>query len=122
MSGHSLVCLRLGSTQHVLEAGLNTTCPFVPASLLACAQHPSSSECVRITRLVCAPVCALFYLLPLRLPRPTDEQLPPLILPCRKRYATTYLVTDVLACIPFGCIMVTANPSLNYYNAFEVFK
>ena len=40
----------------------------------------------------------------------------------RKRYATTYLLTDVLACVPFGCIMVTANPSLNYYNAGELFK
>lgn len=46
----------------------------------------------------------------------------PLRLPRRKRYAVTYLVTDVLACVPFGCIMVTANPSLNYYNAGELFK
>lgn len=88
----------------------------------ACLSTASVQQCVLITRLLCAPVCALFYLLPLRLPRPSDEQLPPLVLPCRKRYATTYLVTDVLACIPFGCIMVTANPSLNYFNAGEVFK
>ena len=40
--------LEAGSTQHVLEAGVNTTCPFVPTSLLACAQHPSNSACASL--------------------------------------------------------------------------
>ncbi|KAI7843904.1 hypothetical protein COHA_002447 [Chlorella ohadii] len=39
-----------------------------------------------------------------------------------KRYACSYLLTDVLACIPFNCIMVSCNPSLNYYNTGELFK
>ena len=29
---------------------------------------------------------------------------------CRRRYASTYLVVDVLACIPLDCIMIAANP------------
>jgi hypothetical protein len=39
-----------------------------------------------------------------------------------KRYATTYLATDVLACLPLNCVMATINDSLNYYNTGELLK
>jgi hypothetical protein len=41
---------------------------------------------------------------------------------CRLQYATSYLLTDVLACLPINCIMVLANSSLNYYNTGELIK
>ena len=39
-----------------------------------------------------------------------------------KRYASTYLVTDVLACLPLNCIMMACDGTLNYYNTGELLK
>jgi len=42
--------------------------------------------------------------------------------PRSKRYASTYLVTDVLACLPLNCIMMACDGTLNYYNTGELLK
>jgi hypothetical protein len=34
----------------------------------------------------------------------------------------TYMLTDVLACLPLNCVMVRANSSLDYYNSGELIK
>ena len=44
------------------------------------------------------------------------EQAHPALPPCRStRYLRSYFITDLLACLPWDCIMVRCNSSLNYY-------
>lgn len=59
------------------------------------------------------------------LPRIEAAHAPPAALtwlPCSKRYTSTYLVSDVLACIPLNCIMTACDNSLNYYNSGDLLK
>ncbi|KAL4419517.1 hypothetical protein ABPG77_002303, partial [Micractinium sp. CCAP 211/92] len=48
--------------------------------------------------------------------------LPAFRLTRRWRYLRTYFLTDVIACLPFNCVCVAANDSLNYYNLGDLLK
>lgn len=48
--------------------------------------------------------------------------LPACLLTRRWRYLRTYFLTDVIACLPFNCVCVAANDSLNYYNLGDLLK
>ena len=39
-----------------------------------------------------------------------------------KRYACSYLATDLVACIPFNCIAAACQPHRNWWNLWELFK